>query len=342
MMTQSTTAAGLPQRRPRPVIIDCDPGIDDAVALLMALSRTDAFDVLGICTVAGNAPLASTEKNARKICELAHRRDIKVFAGCPRPMAREPITATHVHGESGMSGYELEEPTMPLQRQHAVAYLLDCLSDEKEEEAKPTLVIIGPMTNLAVALVQRPRIAENIAQIVAMGGGIGGGNVTPAAEYNVYADPHAAHVVLSSGIATTLIGLNVTQQLVVTLERLQELKSLKTLVGDFVAGLFGPRANQEDEGDEMYMGLPTLRCVHDACTIAYLLTPELFTIMPAKIEVELGNAGTLGFTSVTILKRGGGGAALSSTKIATAMDEKGVFRMIVRCLQGLVDHSQAR
>ena len=173
-----------------PIIIDTDPGQDDAVAILLALASAE-FEVLGITAVAGNVPLALTEVNARKICELAGRPDIKVYSGAIRPLVRNLVTAEEVHGKTGLDGPVLAEPTMPLQRQYAVDYLVETFMSHPAGTI--TLCMLGPMTNVALALVREPRIASRIKQIVAMGGGyFEQGNVTPSAEFNIYVDPHAA------------------------------------------------------------------------------------------------------------------------------------------------------
>ena len=178
----------------RKIIIDTDPGQDDAVAILLALASPE-LEVLGITAVAGNVPLALTEKNARKICELAGRPEAKVFAGAIRPMVRQLVTAENVHGKTGLDGPELPEPKMPLQSQHAVDFIVETLM--REESGAVTLCALGPLTNIALALVREPQIVPRIKEIVLMGGGFfEGGNVTPAAEFNIYVDPHAADVVL--------------------------------------------------------------------------------------------------------------------------------------------------
>lgn len=305
----------------KPLIIDCDTGADDAIAILMALSRPDMFNVLGICTVTGNAPLDCTQKNTRKICELAGRPDIKVFAGCPRPMLRESITAAYAHGASGMDGCELPKPSMPLQRQHAVDFLIETLS---KSEKKITLVITGPMTNLAVALIQKPEIAEKIDEVIAMGGSVGAGNITPAAEFNMYADPHAAYVVLNANIKITLIGLDVTHQVASTPERIQALKNLNTPVGEAAAGIIA----WGDKNDKERFAL-TGRAVHDACTIAYLLDPTLFEVRPARIQVETTSALTFGNTVVSTYPAHTEGV---QSFMAIDVKENETFDLIIDCI----------
>ncbi len=288
----------------------------------MAFSRPDTFRILGVCAVAGNVPLECVQRNTRKICELAARTDVRVFAGCPRPILRDPIVATYVHGESGMDGCDLPEPMMPLQNKHAVDFLIETLSTASE---KITLVITGPMTNLAVALIQKPEIARSIERVIAMGGSVGAGNITPAAEFNMYADPHAAAVVFNSGLNITLIGLDVTHQVASTPERIQALKDLETPVGDAAAGII----SWGDQNDRERFAL-TGRAVHDACTIAYLLNPGLFEVRPARIQIETASALTLGNTVVSTYPAHTEGV---KTFIALDVKENETFDLIFECLK---------
>ncbi|MEM7772807.1 MAG: nucleoside hydrolase, partial [Cyanobacteria bacterium P01_A01_bin.37] len=217
----------------KPIIIDCDPGVDDAIALLLAFASPE-LTILGITTVAGNVPLSLTQTNARKICELAQRSDIPVYAGCPRPMLQPLQTAEEIHGKTGLDGTELPPPTMPLQSEHAVSFLIRTL----EHAATPiTLATLGPLTNIAIALIQAPHIAQNIQSIVMMGGAITLGNITPTAEFNIYGDPHGADVVFRSGIPITLISLDVTHQVLTTPERLLDIRAIASPAGQTAANL---------------------------------------------------------------------------------------------------------
>src|SRR5262245_10161149 len=194
----------------RKIIIDTDPGQDDAVAIMLALGSPE-LDILGITAVAGNVPLRLTEKNARKICELAGRPETKVFAGAIRPLVRDLETAEHVHGKTGLNGPELPEPKMKLQQQHAVDFIVETLMHE--ESGNVTLCALGPLTNVALALIREPRIAPRIREIVLMGGGFfEGGNVTPTAEFNIFVDPQAADVVFRSGVPIVMMPLDVTHK----------------------------------------------------------------------------------------------------------------------------------
>jgi purine nucleosidase len=274
----------------RPLIIDCDPGVDDAIALLLALASPDRFNLLGITTVAGNVPLPLTQYNARRICQLAQRQDIPVFAGCPRAMLQRPITAEHVHGTTGLDGAVLPEPTMPLQAQHAVAFLINQLL---ETNVPITLATLGPLTNLAIALIQAPDIASNIEQVVIMGGAKGQGNVTPSAEFNIYADPHAARVIFESGLPLTLLGLDLTHQIVSTAERIAALEQLNTPVGKVAADLL--RYYGQLDAEKYSLAAAPL---HDPCVIAYLLQPELFAGRPMYVAIETDSQLCLGRTVI--------------------------------------------
>ena len=277
---------------PRPIIIDTDPGQDDAVALLVALASPDELDVLGIIAVAGNVPLALTSKNARKICELAERQDVPVYAGCPRPMMRELHTAEYVHGPSGLDGADLPEPTMPLQKQHGVDYLVDTLL--AAEDGSITLCPLGPLTNVAMAMVKVPAIVPKVREIVLMGGGFfEGGNATPAAEFNIWVDPHAAHVVFTSGVPITMMPLDVTHQALATPKRVGTFRAMGTPAGNAVAGMldFFDRYDTEKYGTD---GAP----LHDPCVIAYLLEPGLFAGKHCHVGIETASPDTLGMTVV--------------------------------------------
>lgn len=274
----------------RPLIIDCDPGADDAVLILMALACPQAFDVLGLTTVSGNAPIDWINKNTLKIVELSKRTDIKVFGGCGRPILRKPIYAAYVHGESGIDGSSLPDPKMSVQPQHAVDFIIETLLNSSR---KITLSVSGPMTNIALALIKEPDIAKNIEEIIFMGGSTNGGNITSAAEFNFYVDPHAAYIVLSSGIPMKMIGLNVTHQLVTSEERLKTLTAMGNEVGRQVAGMLAHGVNT----DRVRFGLAG-RSVHDACIAAYMLRPELFTFKKMNVVVDHSNEATIGASIV--------------------------------------------
>jgi purine nucleosidase len=262
----------------RRIIIDADPGQDDAVAVLLALGSPEDFEVLGITAVAGNVPLDLTEKNARKIVELSGRTEVPVHAGCSEPMVGELVTAEYVHGPTGLDGADLPDPTIPLAAGHAVDFIIDAV----RASADPiTICALGPLTNVATALVKAPDIVARIDGLVMMGGGLfEGGNVTPAAEFNVYVDPHAAEVVFTSGIDITMMPLDVTHKAMTNPARVAAFRELGTRAGEAVAGLleFFDRYDMEKYGSE---GAP----LHDPCVLAYLIDPSLFTGRRCHVEI---------------------------------------------------------
>ncbi|WP_316355562.1 nucleoside hydrolase [Devosia sp.] len=275
---------------PRKIIIDTDPGQDDAVAILLALASPEELDVLGIVAVAGNVGLHYNAINARKVVELSGRRDIPVYAGCARPMRRHLVTAEHVHGETGMNGPDLPDPTIPLQDQHGVDYIIDTLM--ASEPGSITLCTLGPLTNIGVALVKQPAIAERIAEIVMMGGAyFEVGNITPAAEFNIYVDPEAADVVLRSGVPITMLPLDVTHQIQSTPQRLDAIRALGNLSGEAVHAMltFSETFDLQKYG---WAGAP----LHDPTVIAYLLQPDLFEGRHCNVTVETASELTVGMT----------------------------------------------
>ena len=270
------------------IVIDTDPGQDDAVAILLALASPE-LEVLGITAVAGNVPLDLTARNARVVCELAGRPDVPVRAGCDRPMARDLVTAEHVHGKTGLDGADLPDPTVPLAPGHAVDWLIETL--RAHDPGCVTLVPLGPLTNVGTALQRAPDIAGRIARIVLMGGAyFEVGNITPAAEFNVYVDPEAADAVFRSGVPLTVVPLDCTHKALTTRARNAAFRAAGR-VGPAVAGWTGffERFDMEKYGSE---GAP----LHDPMTIAWLLRPDLFTGREINVEVELASPLTRGMT----------------------------------------------
>ncbi len=275
---------------PRKIIIDTDPGQDDAVAILLALGSPEDIDLLGITTVAGNVPLALTQKNARITCEVAGRPEIKVYAGCDAPLERPLVTAEHVHGSTGLDGPDLFEPTMALQDQHGVEFIIDTL--RAEAPGTVTLCPLGPLTNIGAAFRKAPDIIDRVQEIVLMGGAyFEVGNITPAAEFNIYVDPEAARDVLASGVRITMMPLDVTHKALTSRARVQDFRDLGSRVGNFTADMldFFERFDVEKYGSE---GGP----LHDPCVIAYLIQPELFSGRHINVEIETTSPLTLGMT----------------------------------------------
>ena len=260
--------------------------------LLLALACPDEFDILGITTVAGNVPLDLTQRNARIMCELAGRTDVPVFAGCEKPLRRPLITAENVHGKTGIDGVEVYEPTMPLQDKHAVDFIIETLLDAEADSV--TLVPTGPLTNIGSAIEKHPGILAKIREIVLMGGAMReGGNTTPCAEFNILEDPDAAQIVIHCGRPLTIVPLDATHQALVSLRRIEQIRALATPVGTAVVGMmeFFNRFDSEKYGSE---GAP----LHDPCTIAFLLKPELFKGKMCNVEVETESPLTMGHTAV--------------------------------------------
>ena len=260
--------------------------------LLLALACPDEFDILGITTVAGNVPLDLTQRNARIMCELAGRTDVPVYAGCDKPMRLDLITAENVHGKTGIDGVEIYEPAMPLQDQHAVDFIIEALLQAGDDSI--TLVPTGPLTNIGEAMSRQPDILPKIKEIVMMGGAMReAGNTTPSAEFNILEDPHAAHIVMQCGRPLTIVPLDVTHQALVSQNRIEQIRELNTPIGTAVVGMmeFFNRFDSEKYGSD---GAP----LHDPCTIAYLLKPQLFVGKMCNVEIETGSPLTRGHTAV--------------------------------------------
>ncbi len=271
----------------RKIILDCDPGQDDAVALLLALASSE-IDLLAVTTVAGNIGLAKTSLNARAVVELAGAAT-PVHAGCPRPLVRDPVDAAHIHGESGIDGATLKPPVRPLADGHAVDVIRDTV--RRHPEGEITLVAIGPLTNLAAVLVQAPDIATRVREIVLMGGAIGLGNTTPAAEFNIYADPHAAHVVFTSGARIAMTPLELTHQVLATADRVKAIRDLGSEPARQIAGILDAYPKTTHFGAT---GGP----LHDPCAVAYLLWPELMGGKHCRVDIEMSPGPSLGRTVI--------------------------------------------
>lgn len=272
------------------IIIDTDPGQDDAIAILLALGSPDEIELLGITTVAGNVPLKLTQKNACIICELAGRPETLVFAGCDRPLSRPLVTAEHVHGKTGLDGPTLPNPQMEIKKQHGVDFIIETL--RTEPSGTVTLCPLGPLTNIATALEKAPDIINRIAEIVLMGGAyFEVGNITPTAEFNIYVDPEAADIVFKSGIKIVVMPLDVTHKVLVTRPRNDAFRKIGSSVGVATAEMtdFFERFDKDKYG---MAGAP----LHDPCVIAYLIKPELFGGRYINVMIEKTSDLTLGMT----------------------------------------------
>lgn len=299
-MTNPLTAPTPPFR----VIFDCDPGLDDAVALFMALA-SPRVTLLGITTVVGNTSLAHIQRNARYLCELTSRSDVKVFAGCPRPLlswthydhARTSIAfdyVQHIHGESGLGSIAFPDPQHPLETQHAVTFLVDTLRSTTDPI---TLLATGPLTNIATALIMAPDIRSKIERLIIMGGSGSHGNTTPAAEHNFFVDPHAASLVFDAGIPIVLSGLDLTRRLTVTSDFLDSLRSLGAPAVNTLVDIIESRPQAHFEP-----GLER-NVLHDPTVVGFLLAPELFKGRPAHVEIETNAGSCLGRSTIDFFLR---------------------------------------
>lgn len=276
---------------PRKIIIDTDPGQDDAIAILTALAAPE-LDVLGIVPVAGNVPLPLTTRNTLQLLELAGHGHVPVHPGAARPLVRPLVTAEHVHGTTGLDGPTLPDPTIAAAEQHGALWMIDQL--RAHPPGTITLCMLGPLTDLALALILAPDIAERIGQVVMMGGAyFEVGNVTRSAEFNIYVDPHAADVVFKAGLDIVMIPLDCTHKALIQPAWLDDLRGLGTPVGEASAAMldFYERFDVEKYGGA---GGP----LHDPCVTAYLLAPELFTGRRCRVAIETASELTMGFTAI--------------------------------------------
>jgi purine nucleosidase len=303
----------------RKIIIDTDPGQDDAAAIMLAFGSPDELDVLGLCAVAGNVPLSFTSRNLRIVCELCGRPDAKVYEGALKPLDRPQVTAEHVHGKTGMDGAELPEPTMQPQPENAVDFIIDTL--RREPVGTVTLCTLGPLTNIATALTRAPDIAGRVQELVMMGGGFfEGGNITPAAEFNIFVDPDAAKIVFASGIPIVMMPLDVTHQLLTTKARVSKVAALGTRPAQVLVEwlAFFERFDIEKYGSD---GGP----LHDPSVIAYLLKPGLFSGRDCNVEIETRSELTVGMTVVDWWRVSG---RKPNAKVMRDVDADGFFDLL--------------
>ncbi|MBF8755469.1 nucleoside hydrolase [Pseudomonas guariconensis] len=300
VILMSAVATTTLQAAPQDVIIDTDPGADDVVALLLAMASPEDLNIRAITTVAGNVRLDKTSRNARLAREWGGREDIPVYAGAGRPLVRKPIYAADIHGQEGLEGVKVHVPKQGLAQGNAVQYLVDTLSSAEPHSI--TVAMLGPQTNLALALIQKPEIVKGIKEVVVMGGAhFNGGNITPVAEFNLYADPHAAEVVLASGVKLTYVPLDLTHKVITSDARFKQLAAIDNQAGRRVVDILDAYVKHDMD---LY-GMPG-GPVHDASVIAYLIKPELFSGRRAHLEVDSREGPTFGQTIVdwyAVLKR---------------------------------------
>jgi purine nucleosidase/pyrimidine-specific ribonucleoside hydrolase len=305
---------------PRKIILDCDPGHDDAVAILLAHACPD-LDLLAITTVAGNQTLEKTTLNARRVCTVAGIHDVPIAAGADRPLQRPRVVAADIHGESGLDGPAFPEPTVDVVDAHAVDLIVELVLASPGEI---TLVPVGPLTNVAAALAREPRVAERLAGIVLMGGADRRGNVTPAAEFNIYADPHAAAAVFAAGVPLTMVGLDLTHQALATEAVLARIAAIGTPVARMVVELMTFFASTY----ERVFGLADPP-VHDPCAVARVARPELVTTEEAFVAVETAGEWT---TGATIVDQYGRYGRPPNAQVATVLDVDGFWDLVLDAL----------
>lgn len=307
-----TVPAPRRSQQPRKVLLDCDPGIDDALAITFGCGHP-SLELCGVTTVAGNVSLAATTANALAVLELAGRGEVPVVAGSPAPLLRPAAAADHVHGESGLGAARLPAPARQARDGHAVDFLIETI---RAAAGEITLVATGPLTNIALAVRREPRLAAQVADFVIMGGSAGRGNVTPAAEFNIAWDPEAAAIVFRAGWRVTMVGLDVTLRALATGPVRDRMRGLGRLGSELLLpGLAGYRHQTELPGDD-----PP---VHDVCALALVARPGLFGCQPARVEVETAGRLTTGMT-VTDFRAPGPNAL-----VATTIDTDGFWELVL-------------
>jgi purine nucleosidase len=308
---------------PTSLIIDCDPGVDDAIALFLAFASPEALDLLAITTVAGNVSVELTTRNARIIREIAAREDVPIFAGATQPLVRQPVLAAEFHGKTGLGALEIFEPRALAANGHAAGAIIDAVMNRPAGSVN--LAITGPMTNLALALKEEPKLARRLGAVTAMGGASSeGGNITPYAEYNIHADPHAAAAVFASDCRVVMLGLDATHQVLTTPARLAALKAIDTPVGRAAFGLldFSAKVERNLKGRT---GAP----MHDPCTIAWLLAPQLFSAAPIDLSVVTDDGPRQGHTAIDFHP---GDPARAKVQWVTRADADGFFDLLLERL----------
>lgn len=307
----------------RKIILDCDPGHDDAMAILLA-AGSPQVELVGITTVAGNQTLDKTTRNARLVCTVAGITNVPICAGCSGPLVRPLVTAAHVHGESGLDGPKFPEPTVGIAEEHAVDFIVRTVM---ESDGDITLVPVGPLTNIAMALRREPRIAEKVQEVVLMGGSTARGNHTPAAEFNIVVDPEAAAAVFSAPWPVTMVGLNLTHQAGATPEVVERIRSLGTPLAQTVVELVAFFRSTYRVAE----GRPDPP-IHDACAVARVARPELVQVEQAFVVVETKGEWTDGMTVTDLYGRLG---RPPNAQVATVLDREGFWDAMVEAIAAL-------
>ncbi len=291
--------------------------------LFLAFAAQDELEILGVCAVTGNVPLEKTQRNICILSDIVGNKTVPMFAGCDKPLETEGATAEYVHGEDGIDGIDIFDPVTKLESKGAVDFIIDTLMSAADNEI--TLVPIGPLINIATAILREPAILPKIREIVLMGGAMReGGNVTPSAEFNIYVDPHAAKIVFECGRPIVAFGLDVTHQVFTSAEVLDRISTIDNPVAKASHDLlsFFGRYDADKYGTE---GAP----LHDPCTIAYLLKPELFALKSCNVRVETQSALTMGHTAVDFW---GVTNEPKNTQWAYQVDRDGFFELLIERL----------
>lgn len=310
--------------RPRKIILDCDPGHDDAAAIILALGNP-TIELLGITTVGGNQTVEKITRNARSVLRLCGHEEIPVHQGASRPLLHDVEVAAEIHGESGLDGVEMPEPTVPVAPGHAVNYIIDTVMGSDPGEV--TLVATGPLTNIALAVRIEPRIVERVAELVVMGGGFHEANWTAAAEFNIWVDPEAAHIVFEEPWSVTMVGLDLTHQALATAEAEEDIRRIGSPLSEAFLGLmaFFRKAYKENQD---FDDPP----VHDPCTIAYLIDPAVVATRRAPVHVETSGRYTTGATVVDLR---GWASQEVRTRVATELDHAAFWRLMTEAIRAL-------
>ncbi|MEU6996105.1 nucleoside hydrolase [Streptomyces sp. NPDC046465] len=311
---------------PRKIILDCDPGHDDAIAMLLAHGNPDV-DLVAVTTVVGNQTLEKVTRNALSVARIANITGVPFAAGCPRPLVRDVETAPDIHGESGIDGPVMPEPTLTLDERHAVDLIIDTVM--AHEPGEITIVPTAGLTNIALAARKEPRIVERVREVVLMGGGYHTGNWSPVAEFNIKIDPEAAHIVFNESWPVTMVGLDLTHQALATPEVIERIGKVGTAPALFVNELL-------DFFGAMYLEAQGFDAppVHDPCAVAYVIDPDVMTVRKAPVDIELTGTLTLGMT-VTDFRAPAPDDC--HTQVAVDLDHQRFWDLIVDALERIGD-----
>ncbi|MFF1381641.1 nucleoside hydrolase [Streptomyces sp. NPDC058308] len=311
---------------PRKIILDCDPGHDDAIAMLLAHGNPDV-ELVAVTTVVGNQTLEKVTRNALSVARIANITGVPFAAGCPRPLVRDVENAPDIHGESGIDGPVMPEPTLTLDERHAVDLIIDTVM--AHEPGEITIVPTAGLTNIALAARKEPRIVERVREVVLMGGGYHTGNWSPVAEFNIKIDPEAAHIVFNESWPVTMVGLDLTHQALATPEVIERIGKVGTAPALFVNELL-------DFFGAMYLEAQGFDAppVHDPCAVAYVIDPSVMTVRKAPVDIELTGTLTLGMT-VTDFRAPAPDDC--HTQVAVDLDHQRFWDLIVDALERIGD-----